>query len=250
MASGTIKIKRDPARAKRKIDAYEAELVALFVEYNKDVSMRLGLPVRALAATDKPPFDIGQVDPALTSATTSLFYKGRLITRQAVKQNYMHGRNYADLQLKRLRIDPSFGFQSPDWRAIDILQSRNLSALKGITDEMNKQIVDQLSKGILAGEGMDKLAKRLSDRVSGIGIDRAQKLARYETMFSVNEASLIRYNQYGVDRLQRLESDDGRICPECLEHNNEIYTIEEARGVLPAHPGCRGCWAPAPRGMT
>ena len=131
-----------------------------------------------------------------------------------------------------------------DWRTIDWLKVRNMEVLKGITAETNKQIVLSLTEGINAGEGMLPLAKRITDAVDTIGITRARMMARTETMYAVNQGSLIRYTQAGVEKVEWLAStEDDRVCDECEALNGQIFDIDNVPEI-PLHVNCRCCTAP------
>ena len=69
---------------------------------------------------------------------------------------------------------------------------------------------------------------------------RAEMIARTETAYGLNEGIREGYGQLGYTKLQRIE--DPECCEICAEHQNEIYTMDEAQGVLPEHPNGEGCW--------
>ena len=75
--------------------------------------------------------------------------------------------------------------------------------------------------------------------------DRAEMIARTETSRAVNEGSLQGYNQVGFKNVERIEAAD--CCEVCAPESGTVYTIDAARGVLPAHPDCRGCWGASTR---
>lgn len=72
---------------------------------------------------------------------------------------------------------------------------------------------------------------------------RATLIARTESAFALTEGQRQGYDQMGITRLERVEDPD--CCEACAEHQGEIYTIEEAKGVLPEHPNCEGTWVAA-----
>lgn len=247
MPRTTVKIKRDPAKAKRLIGQYEKELVALFQQYAQDVTAGLNLPGRALAS-EPIRIDPDRITTALETAGATLMYKGRLIIRQATRQAYQKGLTYSGILLKRnKRIEVTTGFfTEADQRALKLMMNKSLSDLKGINDETSKQIVRVLTKGLQNGDSMDKLAAAITDRVSSIGIVRARAMARTETMDVLNDSSLTRYEQHGLDRVQCIEAADDRCCDECMALHLKIFTIAEARA-MNVHPNCRRTWAPAPK---
>ena len=248
MPSNTVTIRRDPARAKRLINQYEHELVALFKAYHLSVLGGLGLPGRMLATGYVPPLTMDALERVLRDAMPRLLWQGSLITRQATLQAYQHGKAYADLQLARHGVVVSTAFfRDADARALDILQSRNLQALKGITEETNKRIISELTDGLIKGEGADKLAARLTSAIDTIGITRARAIARTETMYSLNQASLIRYDQQGVSRVVWIAGADDRCCDTCLAYNGRVFDIGSVPDI-PVHVNCRCVTAPAERG--
>ena len=70
-------------------------------------------------------------------------------------------------------------------------------------------------------------------------------IARTETSRAVNEGSLQGYEQVGLKNVERIEAAD--CCEVCAPESGTVYTIDAARGVLPAHPDCRGCWGATTR---
>lgn len=247
----SIKIKRDPARAKPIINEYECRLSQLF----KDYRVRAG---KILETANTMSLNHDALTNDLRTAATQILPAGNNIVSDMTLKAYKHGQTYADLQLKHAGIDPnrklsirpkklaigiSFDMR-PDQAIFDILLKKSLSNLKGITDDMSKRITQELADGILKGEGMDKLARRLNDSVDTIGITRSRLLARTETMAAVNQASLSRYQKAGVSQIQWIAgADDGRTCEECLSLDGQVFDISEVPDI-PVHPNCRCTTAP------
>jgi len=73
---------------------------------------------------------------------------------------------------------------------------------------------------------------------------RADTIARTETARAQCEGSLLGYGQGDIREVDRVEILDKKTCAECEAADGRTYTLKEAEGVLPAHPDCRGCWAP------
>lgn len=73
--------------------------------------------------------------------------------------------------------------------------------------------------------------------------DRVMLISRTESSSALNEGIREGYLQMGIKRLERVE--DPRCCDICAEYNGKIYTVDEAQGVLPEHPGCEGVWVMA-----
>lgn len=134
-------------------------------------------------------------------------------------------------------------FSQEDWRVLDSLQLRNLSALKGICDEMSKEIIRELTDGINAGEGMPKLSARIQKAV-GMGKTRADLMARTETINAAVDGCRVRYEQAGITEFEFLAASDHRTCEQCASHNGKIYKLTDNANLPPLHPGCRCAIAP------
>jgi SPP1 gp7 family putative phage head morphogenesis protein len=124
--------------------------------------------------------------------------------------------------------------------------TRAYNDLQGITDEMDKQISRILAQGLGEGKGPAEIARQLAERVDKIGITRAKVLARTEVVSAHAEASLNSYEEAGIEGVE-VEAEwttagDDAVCPICESMEGKIYKISEARGMIPAHPGCRCSW--------
>lgn len=133
-------------------------------------------------------------------------------------------------------------------QTLETLYTRTFSELRGITESMGQQISRELADGVSRGIGPEAMARNLSDRVDKVGLHRGRVLARTETIRAHADASLNRFEQFGIDRVGgRAEwqtADDARVCPICLGLEGQIVPIEEARGRIPIHPQCRCSWLP------
>lgn len=232
--------KRDPTQTKTLRESYRRDLMRLFRSYRRDALIALkrseDQTTRMMAAAD---IDLIRLDEVLRSLGAALVTKGIHITRDHVLQNYTAGTVFGTKQLNRIGIEAVIGVGPADWRAMDALKVRNLSALRGVTNEMNKQIIRELSDGISLGESMPKLAKRLTDRVDHIGMTRATTIARTETLHAFNQGAELRYAQAGIDTLEWLSAHDPpRVCEECLALDGTTFKIKSNHPRPPIHPNC------------
>ena len=131
---------------------------------------------------------------------------------------------------------------------VGILYSRNLEDLKGINAEMSKQIRSTLAQGLVDGRHPQQLARIVSNRVDKIGITRARVLARTEMVSAYAESTLNSFQEAGVKNVRTeaefSTSKDDRVCPQCSALQGTVYSLEDARGVIPLHPNCRCAWLP------
>jgi len=132
--------------------------------------------------------------------------------------------------------------------ALELAYTRNFRELEGITEAVDQQISRELAEGLAAGHNPRKIADNISDRVQKIGKKRATDLARTEVINTYNDAALNRYQETGVDRVKAevegVTAGDARVCSECASLQGSMYSIEEARGMLPRHVRCRCTWVP------
>lgn len=132
--------------------------------------------------------------------------------------------------------------------ALGMLYTRNFEELKGITAAMDQQISRELAAGLVAGVGPREIARSISRVVDGVGIGRANVLARTEIVRAHAEATLNRFEDFGIDKVSAMvefsTAGDDRVCPDCDALEGEEFTIDEARGIIPVHPSCRCAWLP------
>lgn len=156
-----------------------------------------------------------------------------------VRAAYARGLQDADQALAAIGIDV------PDQDVEDIfalgvhrnrvedLYAQNFADLTDITQEMSRQIGDELATGFAAGEGPDDIARRITDRVDKIGKTRATTLARTRIIDAHAEATLNRYDNFGVTGIrvhaEWATAGDQRVCPICENLEGETWTIDEAR---------------------
>lgn len=95
-----------------------------------------------------------------------------------------------------------------------------------------------------AGVSEARALKKMEAYTNKLHRYRARMIARTEAAAASNEGIRQGYDQMGVRRLKRIEAPDAPD-DDCAQNNGRIYTIAEAKGVLPAHPQCRGSWVAA-----
>ncbi len=142
---------------------------------------------------------------------------------------------------------------------VELVFSRAYEQLHGLSDTMASQLRAILAEGMIEGRNPRYIAKMLNERIDGLGLSRAELIARTEVMRAHSEASLDTYDLFqeeGVELLvEFLYTNDTRVCPKCVsfgtaeDGGRRRMTIQEARGVLPLHPNCRCVWLPVPKGL-
>ena len=227
--------KRNPTQTKTLQNQYSKDLLRLFSTFRRSAVAALDDNATTLSAD----VDIITLDETLRQLGVQLVTAGALITADYARQAYQSGTTYGALTLKRIGVEAVIGTGPADWRVIDALKVRNLSALRGITDEMNKQIIRELTEGVQLGESIPKLTKRITDRVDKIGKTRATIMARTETINAFTQGAELRYSQAGIEKVEWLTADEERACPICGPLDGTVFSIKSSHPRPPIHPQCR-----------
>jgi len=137
--------------------------------------------------------------------------------------------------------------------------TRAFEELKGITNDMGSKISKVLARGLAEGDGPRELARKLVSVIDGknagtLGITdtlgrfipperRALLLARTEIIRAHHLATIAEYEQWGVKgvnvQLEWRTAGDGRVCPDCASMNGKVFSLEQIKNMIPAHPQCR-----------
>lgn len=183
----------------------------------------------------------------------------KVVAREAwqdiyIRAAYGKGLAAADATLKRM------GLEVPDMSlsgvftlpvhadALALLFARNFEELKGVSETMAAQISRALAEGLAQGKGPREIGTRMGDLIDGLTRTRGELIARTEVIRAWNESALNRYQEFGIPgvtaQVEFATAGDDRVCATCARLNGKMYTLEEARGVIPVHPNCRCAWLP------
>lgn len=123
------------------------------------------------------------------------------------------------------------------------------AALAGLARNIAEEIQTIIRRGIEDRLTERSIAQRIANRFD-IKMSRALTIARTETVKAHAEGSL---NGFQIMRVASVRikvewtlnmHGDAEPCPRCVANAGEVYTIEEARGVIPLHPNCQCGWLP------
>ncbi len=132
---------------------------------------------------------------------------------------------------------------------VKMLATRSFEELKGVTSAMAQQMNRVMSDGIVHGKGAMEIARTLSKSITGIQRKRANVIARTELIHSHAEGQLDSFADLGIAEVGAMAewstADDDSVCEYCASMEGKVFKIEEARGMIPAHPNCRCAWIPA-----
>jgi SPP1 gp7 family putative phage head morphogenesis protein len=133
---------------------------------------------------------------------------------------------------------------------VGLLHTRAYKNLKGITDEVDKQISDTLAQSMAEGKAPREIARELNKKIDSIGKNRATLLARTEIIRSHHHATIQEYENWGSVGVTVLAewqtAGDSRVCEKCnaiarrkTKFGNGVYTLSQALPMIPVHPQCR-----------
>lgn len=132
---------------------------------------------------------------------------------------------------------------------VKLIQTRSFAELKGITEAMSQGISRELTQGMILGLNPRDIARNLNAKVNDIGKARSLTMARTEVVSAHAEGQLDAFERLGVTELgvavEWSTAQDEHVCPKCRPLEGVVFSVQEARGILPRHPNCRCAWIPA-----
>ena len=131
-------------------------------------------------------------------------------------------------------------------KAVEFLQDHTFDNIKDMTEEISNDLKAELSRGIINGEGITKLKKRVS-KVFDVGNNRAEIIAITEVGRAENQGKLLAMKGSGLDmKKQWLSAHDDRTSDICKHLDGQIVGLDEdfhykdwSGQSPPSHPRCR-----------
>jgi len=131
---------------------------------------------------------------------------------------------------------------------VQLIASRAYSELQNVTEDTANKMARSLADSMVTGKGPREAARDLA-RLTDLGADRALLVARTEIVRAHAEGQLTALEEMGVEEVgvavEWVVTQDARTCRACSDLEGVVLKLEEARGMLPRHPGCRCAWVPA-----
>jgi len=124
-----------------------------------------------------------------------------------------------------------------------LIFTRAFEELKGITAAMDQSISRVLAQGMIEGQSPRVVARLLNREVDKIGIVRARRLARTETVRAHHAANIAEYRLAEIEGIEIvaefITAGDSKVCRRCANLAGRRFTLDEAEGLIPVHPNCR-----------
>jgi hypothetical protein len=163
-----------------------------------------------------------------------------------------------------------------DAEKLATLQAAARIELKGICDAVAQQVARIVAAGLVSNMRGPALARMLTDRLDRVGVVRGRSLANTIVVRAHGTATLATFRAAGIKKVgvrpetqprskpvatvdgkplavflrdaelvEILTAGDDDVCPDCEDLAGQTYDIDEAEGLIPAHPNCRCAFVPA-----
>jgi len=177
-----------------------------------------------------------QMELALEEAVN----KAYSLSKEQIRKAYEKGNKAGNTDLKSVGV--SFEIP-PDPSSLEFLEGYQLDLIKGVSEDMKKEIKRVIRDGLVNGKGTRQIAKDLK-HIFDARKWRLNAIARTETMRASNYG---RYEAWKKSRVvigkEWVTAFDDRTCPECAASDGDQAPLEKPfrNGVLmpPLHPNCR-----------
>ncbi|MFS0776077.1 minor capsid protein [Neobacillus sp. 3P2-tot-E-2] len=116
----------------------------------------------------------------------------------------------------------------------------------GNNDALVKALRTELTQGIIQGESIDRMARRMRKSFN-TSVYNSQRLMRTESARVISSAQEKLYEGSGVvQELIYTATLDNKTSEICRSRDSKRWKIDDPkRPKIPAHPNCRSCWIPA-----
>lgn len=132
---------------------------------------------------------------------------------------------------------------------IQLLATRSFEGMRGVSATMSSDMSRILAQGLADGRGPADIAREMVARIGNLTENRALLIARTEIINAHAEGQLDSFKKLGIDKLglkaEWSTAGDGRVCPLCAAREGQVFSVEDARGLIPLHPNCRCAWIPS-----
>ena len=133
---------------------------------------------------------------------------------------------------------------------------QSFALMKSAIDDMVTAVKRVVTNAWLVRGGVADTLDSIRDRIDKVGRYRGRMISVTEVVKAHADATLDRFEQYGIGFVTALvefaTAQDDRVCQECMILSDQdngygagVFTIEQARGIIPVHTRCRCGWIPA-----
>lgn len=130
---------------------------------------------------------------------------------------------------------------------VQLLSTRAFEGMKGVTGSVNTQLGRLLAEGLVNGRGPKAVAREIKKVIPKLK-NRALTIARTEIIYAHAEGQLDGFQLLGIEQVgvdvEFTTAGDGLVCPICGDMEGEVYSVDDAHGIIPVHPNCRCSFKP------
>ena len=164
--------------------------------------------------------EIKSVDDIAKRIKELLTFEGlKNVTNAVIKGVFMRGWESAEKQL-----DKNFIVNK---QAIDYIQTYTFDNIKNMNEELANDLRGELQRGIMDGEGTEKLTARVKDVFEKME-NRAEAIARTETTRAENQGKLQAFKESGVKMKKKwVSANDARTSEQCKRMDGQIVGMDE-----------------------
>ncbi len=132
---------------------------------------------------------------------------------------------------------------NPNDAAAEWASRHGAKLVQGVSETVKNELRAFLSNEIKAGYSNAEIADHIRVHFAEFPDWKADRLARTETMFAYNFATLIAGDSAGITRVQAIDAQRGPTDEECERRNGKIFTIPDAlEATASEHPNATLAW--------
>lgn len=182
----------------------------------------------------------------IDNAILKLYDKQQLTMYDILKDGYEDG-YYREIFRIQQQIGIGTDFTAMNERAIRQAVTANhgkgnfSSRLYKHSKTLSRDLQENLTVGLIRGESVDKMAKRISRRLD-VSMSNAKRLVRTETAYIHELATMESYKEAGIEKYRFLATLDNKTSEICQELDRKEFPVEKAipgENLPPMHPNCR-----------
>jgi len=123
-----------------------------------------------------------------------------------------------------------------------LLKEKLSSGLQRINKDVSTRNHAETSDLILQGSSSRQIATNTNKIIDTVGINRGTLLTT-EIVRAYTYGTLFMFGLLGVENVQVMAewktAGDSRVCDKCYPMEGQVFTLQEAKGLIPRHPLCR-----------
>ena len=218
------------------------KLIELYEKQLEELSKDIAVIYQKLDLTRTETYDLNRllkVEEEISKRIKELGKQEEKLDAKILKEAYKEVNNILSKSFKELY---GISFNEINKEAIEkaiLYPWSGLNFSKRIWKNKSKlalALEETIVRGITRGESYYDMSSRLS-KLMNKSLKQSMTLIRTETANIVNTASIDRYKEYGIKKVQWITAADERTCKDCGPMDMETFDVDKCPSIL--HPNCR-----------